>query len=246
MVFAKLDRNSLAKQVVREIRRQIFSGVLKSGERIVETEIAVAMGISRGPIREAFAELVKEGLLILYPQQGTYVKNFAIKDIEEIYTLRALLEGYAVILALDRLQEEDLNWLREVLDRISEAAEKKDLIELAQQNMQFHQKIMDLSDHELICATWRRLLAQTRMLSAMTTEFYNEPVNLRKTHETLLNALITRDKDQCKKCFEDHILVSMHELIDYMKKMPSQEGSQAILPSSPAVRPMEKADLGRE
>jgi DNA-binding GntR family transcriptional regulator len=226
MAFEKLDRNTLTKQVVRDIRRQIFSGALKSGERVVETGIAAAMGISRGPIREAFAELVKEGLLIDTPRHGTYVKNFAIKDIEEIHTLRALLEGYAVTLALDHLQEQDLNSLRDLLDRISDMAAKKDVIEVAQLNMQFHEKIMDLSEHKLLCATWRSVLAQVRMLSAMTTEYYKNPSDIRKSHEILLEALMTGDKDHSKKCFEDHILVSMNELISYMKKMEGQEIAQ--------------------
>ncbi len=225
MVFEKLDRNTLAKQVVREIRRQIFSGTLKYGERVVESEIAAAMGISRGPVREAFADLVKEGLIVIYPRQGTYVKNFEIKDIEEIYTLRALLEGYAVTLALDRLREQDLNWLRDILNHISDMAAKRDVIEVAQLNMQFHQKIMDLSEHKLLCTTWHSLLAQTRMLSAMTTEFYTNPSDIRKTHEILLEALMTGDKDHNKKCFEDHILVSMNELIAYLRKMKSPQTS---------------------
>ena len=235
MAFIKLDRNTLSKQVVRQIRRQIFSGALKSGERVVESEVAAAMGISRGPVREAFAELVKEGLLIISPRQGTYVKNFAIKDIEEIYTLRALLEGYAATLALDRLQERDLSWLRDLLDRISEMAAKKDVIEVAQLNMQFHQKILDLSDHRLLCATWRSLLAQQQMLSAMTTEFYTNLIDIRKTHEILLEALMTGDKDYNKKCFENHILVSMNELISYLRKIQGQEVSQTTLPPLLAV-----------
>jgi DNA-binding GntR family transcriptional regulator len=236
MAFKKLDRTTLAKQVVREIRRQVFSGALKSGERVVEMEIASAMGISRGPIREAFAELVKDGLLIVKPGQGTYVKNFAIKDIWEIYTLRALLEGYAVTLALDRLQEQDLNWLRDLLNSISDAAAKKDVIDVAQLNMQFHQKIMDLSEHTLLCATWRSVLAQTRMLSAMTTEFYTNPNDIRKTHELLLEALMKGDKDLNRKCFEDHILISMNELIAYLRKMQGKEDSQATLTPSPVVK----------
>ena len=229
MVFKKLERNILAKQVVREIRRQIFSGVLKSGERVVESEIAAAMGISRGPVREALAELVKEGLIIIYPRQGTYVKNFTLKDIEEIYTLRAMLEGYAVSLALDRLREQDLNSLRNILDRISEMAEKKDVIEVAELNMQFHQKILDLSDHKLVCATWHSLLAQQRMLSAMTTEFYISLIDIRRTHEILLETLMSGDKELSKKCFENHILVAMNKLISYLKNLQSQEISKTTL-----------------
>jgi DNA-binding GntR family transcriptional regulator len=93
-------------------------------------------------------------------------------------------------LALDRLQEQDLNLLRDLLNKISDAAAKKDVIDVAQLNMQFHQKIMDLSEHKLLRATWRSVLAQTRMLSAMTTEFYTNPSDIRKTHEILLEALM--------------------------------------------------------
>ncbi|HSR12008.1 MAG TPA: GntR family transcriptional regulator, partial [Thermodesulfobacteriota bacterium] len=86
------------------------------------------MCISRGPVREAIAELEKEGLLVTRPRRGTYVKRLSLKDIEEIYTLRAILEGYAVTRALDRLTREDLDLLRGILDEITAMAKKKDVI----------------------------------------------------------------------------------------------------------------------
>ena len=233
----KLNHNTIAKQVVRAIRHQIFSGALKPDERVVEAEIAAAMGISRGPVREALAELEKEGLLITYPRRGTYVKSFSLKDIEEIYTLRAIVEGYAVTRALDRLAEEDLAWLREILDEISEMAEKKDVIEVAQLNMQFHRKILELSDHRRLYATWESLLAQTQMLSAMTTEYYTSLPDIRKSHELLLDALTTRDKEHSKKCFEHHILVSMNELINHLKKMQEEGPSKATWKTKPSEIP---------
>jgi DNA-binding GntR family transcriptional regulator len=72
----------------------------------------------------------------------------------------------------------------------------------------------------------------------MTTEFYTNPNDIRKTHEILLEALITGDKEHNRKCFEDHILVSMNQLIAYLRKIQGQEDSQATLPPSPAVRPL--------
>jgi DNA-binding GntR family transcriptional regulator len=227
MAFERLNHNTLSKQVVREIRRQIFSGVLKPDERVVESEIAAAMGISRGPVREAFAELEKEGLIVTNPRKGTYVKNFSLKDIEEIYTLRAMLEGYAVTLAFDRLQEQDLNYLRELLKQITEMAGKKDVIEVARLNMQFHRKILELSDHKRLYDTWQSLLAQTQMLSAMTTEYYTSLIDIRKSHEILLRALVKGDKGYIKKCFEDHILNSMNELIAHLRTMQEKGASQA-------------------
>lgn len=226
MTFEKLNHNTLSKQVVRELRRQIFSGSLKPNQRVVESEIAAAMGISRGPVREAFAELEKEGLIVTKPRKGTYVKSFSFKDIEEIYTLRAILEGYAVGLALDRLNEQELEYLKDLLRKITEMAEKKDVIEVARLNMQFHRKILELSGHKRLYSAWQSLLAQTQMLSAMTTEYYTSLIDIRKSHETLLHALVTGDRGQIRKCFEDHILNSMRELISYLKSMQEQGEAQ--------------------
>jgi DNA-binding GntR family transcriptional regulator len=227
MAFERLNHTTLSNQVVREIRRQIFSGVLKPDERVVEAEVAAAMGISRGPVREAFAELEKEGLILTKPRKGTYVKSFSFKDIEEIYTLRAILEGYAVTLAFDRLQENDLNYLRDLLKQITEMAEKKDVIAVARLNMQFHRKILELSDHKRLYDTWQSLLAQTQMLSAMTTEYYTSLIDIRKSHEILLKALVKGGKGHIKKCFEDHILNSMKELIAHLKAMQEKGAFQA-------------------
>jgi len=225
MAFEKLNHNTLSKQVVRAIRHQIFSGSLRPNQRVVEAEIAAEMGISRGPVREALAELEKEGLIITYPRKGTYVKSFELKDIEEIYTLRALLEGFAVSLALDRFREQDLAYLRDLLDQIVEMAEKKDVIEVSRLNMQFHKKIMELSNHKRLYDSWQTLLAQTQMLSAMTTEYYTSLIDIRKSHKILLDALVTGDRDHIKRSFEHHILKSMSELLDFLKKMKEEGAS---------------------
>lgn len=225
MAFEKLNHNTLSKQVVRAVRHQIFSGVLRPNQRVVEAEIATEMGISRGPVREALAELEKEGLIITYPRKGTYVKSFELKDIEEIYTLRALLEGFGVSLALDRVQEQDLAYLRDLLDLIVEMAEKKDVIEVSRLNMQFHKKIMELSNHKRLYDSWQSLLAQTQMLSAMTTEYYTSLIDIKKSHKVLLDALVTGDRDHIKRSFELHILKSMNELLDFLKKMKEERTS---------------------
>ena len=145
------------------------------------------------------------------------------------------MEGYAVTLALDHLQEQDLNWLRNILNQVSDMAEKKDVIEVSRLNMQFHRKILALSGHQRLSDTWQSLLAQTQMLSAMTTEFYTKLIDIRKSHEILLEALRTGDKDHNKKCFEDHILISMNELIDYLNKMQEEGLSPTTLGAQPII-----------
>ena len=213
----------MSNQVVRAIRRQIFSGELKPDERVVEATIAQAMGISRGPVREALLELEKEGLIINYPRKGTYVNSFTYKDIEEIYTLRALLEGHAVSLIHPGLKEEDLNRLKNILDDINLAADGKDILEVARLNMEFHKDICRLSGHQRLYSTWKSLRAQTQMLSAMTTEYYTRVEDIRKNHDILIDALIQSDTAYAKDVFEKHILKSMHELIAYLKSMEKKQ-----------------------
>jgi DNA-binding GntR family transcriptional regulator len=222
MTFEKLDHTNLSKKVVRAIRHQIFSGVLKADERVVESEIARALGISRGPVREALVELEREGLIITYPRKGTYVTNFTDKDIEEIYTLRALLEGHAVTRALDRLEGQDLDRLKDLLNEIGETAEKNDNIDVAQLDMQFHEEICKLADHKRLYDTWKSLLAQIQMLSATATEYYTNVKDVRKRHEVLVDALVKGDRGYVKECFEQHILNSMNGLISHLKKMRGQ------------------------
>jgi DNA-binding GntR family transcriptional regulator len=227
MTFEKLDHTNLSKKVVRAIRHQIFSGVLKSDDRVVESEIARALGISRGPVREALVELEREGLIITYPRKGTYVTSFTYKDIEEIYTLRALLEGYAVTQALDRIKEQDSSRLKEILNEISETADKKDNIDVAQLDMQFHEEICKLADHKRLYNTWKSLLAQIQMLSATATEYYISVKDVRKRHEILVDALNKGDKGYVRDCFEKHILNSMNGLISHLRKM-REEGPHKV------------------
>jgi GntR family transcriptional regulator of gluconate operon len=212
-----IEMLTISQQVVRLIRRRIFSGILQPGERVIESKIAEEMDISRGPVREAIKELENDGLIVTHPRKGSYIIKLADKDIEEILTLRALLEGHAVTLAIDNLKEQDFSRLRGILNDISEHAIKQDVLGVARVNMQFHEEICRLSGHQRLYFAWKTLLGPIRMLSAMTTEFYTKVEEIRAHHENLLDSLIKGDKIYAKGCFEKHILNSMHQLFQYLR-----------------------------
>lgn len=215
MPFDQIPRTNLSGQVVKAVRRQILSGELKPGERVVEAEIARALGISRAPVREAFVELDREGLIATYPRKGTYVNRFTEKDVEEIYALRALLEGYAAARAC--LNPEDLKRLRKIIAQMC-ISENPNFVEL---HAQFHEEICKFADHRRFYSCWKSLLAQTRMLSSVAAE--PERIrNLReigKDHKALVEALLRGDKARIKETFERHILNAMDRLIGYLRKM---------------------------
>lgn len=230
MPFERLEPNTLVKQVSQIIRGQIISGALKSNERIIETKIAEELGISRGPVREALGELKKDGLIVIIPRKGAYIRNFTQKDIEEIYTLRALLEGFAAKLAIDKINEQALAELRSILDKIEEMASRNDIVEVGHYNMRFHEEVCKLSGHQRILDIWHDLLGQIQVLSAMATHFYMDFESIKKSHEILMDSLIRRDRIYAKECFENHILNYMRELIQHVKRIQEQRPSTEKIP----------------
>ena len=85
----------LGQQVSHILTEAILEGVLKGGDQLVEAELQKQFGISRSPLREAFRDLEKKGLVFIIPRKGTYVKQLSRKDIEDNFPVRAMLEGLA-------------------------------------------------------------------------------------------------------------------------------------------------------
>ena len=106
-----LNHQTLSDNVAGLIRKMIFNGTLKPGERINQAQLAETLNISRGPIREALRMLQNEGLIKHETNRGTFVTTLSSQDAYEIYTLRALLEGEAAQLAIPNLTDKDFTRL---------------------------------------------------------------------------------------------------------------------------------------
>ncbi len=117
------------------------------------------MGISRGPVREALLVLDQEGLVETNPRKGSRVARITIKDIREMYTLRALLEGFAVTLFMDDVTDERIAYLEKALVDLAQAVSNKDVIDIARKNLVFHEIIIVNSNHGRLLSAWKSLQA---------------------------------------------------------------------------------------
>lgn len=214
----KINDTSISKQVVRALRQQIFSGQLKPGEKVPESKIAEEMGISRGPVREALLVLEQEGLVATSPRRGSRVVQITMRDIREMYTLRALLEGYAVTLFMDNITKEGIDELENALAELKQAVINKDVIDISRKNLLFHEIIMTRAKHRRLLTAWKSLQAQSRMLSSMATEYYLGLEDLYQHHVELEDVIRSGDKRKAKKAFEKHILNSLDQLIISLQK----------------------------
>jgi len=203
--FTPVSETSLRDQVADSIRRAIDAGVLSPGQRLVEAEIANQMGTSRAPVREAIRLLEQEGIVTNIPRRGSFIVELEEKDIEEIYSLRIILELLAVQEALP-LSVETLATLQELVDEMNDAADTNDMGMLVERDLEFHKTLVIQAEHGRLLEAWQRLSAQLRLFMAMKDKLYENPHDVADTHIPLLDALSAGDVEEAQSIIGEHIL----------------------------------------
>jgi DNA-binding GntR family transcriptional regulator len=158
----RLERSSFRDQAAGLLREQILAGRYASGSRLNEVEIAAAMGISRGPLREALQRLVVEGLVEVVPHRGAVVRTFTPVELRQMYEFRDMVESGAARLAAARASEDGVESLGTML-----VATDKLLRHTARApypvSHDFHRRILELSGNPSLRQAGLELLTQVRI-----------------------------------------------------------------------------------
>lgn len=126
-----LDNYKPLRDVVFEsLRKAIVEGSLKPGQRLMEVQLAEQLGVSRTPVREAIRKLELEGFVIMLPRKGAYVADMSVKDIIDVLEVRSALEGLAANLAAERMDEKEVENLKEISESLNVAMEGGNLDEI--------------------------------------------------------------------------------------------------------------------
>jgi DNA-binding GntR family transcriptional regulator len=197
---------TLVNTVVERLRESILFGLFAPGERIVEAELARELGISRGPVREALALLEKDGIIVNIPRKGKFVLGFDAKLVDEIYSLRGVLEPYATQLLIESLTEEKREALEDALRQIEAAADAGDVLLLAEKDIEFHNRLYELADHELLRQTWNENIAgKLRMLLNITTRTHEPLIDTGSNHRILVEAILAKERRRTRQLVTRHI-----------------------------------------
>lgn len=215
-VLAPAERQIISKQVVENIRQAIFKGHLKQGEHIIEEQIAEAMEISRGPIREALVELEKEGLVERKTHRGTFVVNLTKDDAEEIHSLRLVLEQLAFEYAIKSAGPQDLIEMENIVNEIDNLIEENFNINKAiELDLKFHEFLVKSSKHKRLINYWMDLLSQTRIvLLSRVTSFpgiFNQEAN--SLHRDIIDAIRKKDLQYGTEILKKHLDKSFINLL---------------------------------
>jgi DNA-binding GntR family transcriptional regulator len=162
-------RRVLADEVTDDIRQAIIRHELEPTRKLAEDQLAAQLGVSRGPVREAIMRLEREGLVTVERHRGATVASWSRKDIDEIYSLRSVLEKLAIELACKNATPIDIDRMEEVLKEYSELSESsRTPQELSRLDVLFHTALFMASHHERLIKTWEILCSQIRTFLVYT------------------------------------------------------------------------------
>ena len=163
-----LDAPSLVELAVRRLRAEIVSGAVAPGERLVEEQLTRRLGISRAPLREALRLLGQQGLVEHLPRRGVRVVSLSSRDIDELFSLRDVLERYALQCALGHGGVPDADGLsaaRAAVERMERAA-GGEAAEQAAAHQAFHLTLVALAGHQHLMRVYEPLLLQLQLYMA--------------------------------------------------------------------------------
>jgi len=214
-----LQSHSLTTLVRRELERRILAGELEPGDKLTEEDIAGALNVSRGPVREAFRALEQAGLVRTEKNRGVFVRQVSVEDADEIYEVRAGLDELIGRLLAERIQPGQLMELRDLLKKMQKAARAKSVDGYYPLNVKFHDRLAEFTGNRTLVAHYRRLVNELHLYRRETLARGPDsfPISTRE-HSEIVDALARRDGDRAGKLMYEHAMESRDRLHAALEK----------------------------
>jgi DNA-binding GntR family transcriptional regulator len=212
MVLGIVAHRTIHDQVYQALYQAILDGRLEPGSRLIETDLSVALGVSRGPVREAIRRLESEGLLLTRAHRDTHVISLSGPDVIELYSVRAVLEGFAAVSALPILRADHLAAMERELDDLDRAAIAQDWDRVAILDAQWHAHITTAAANKRLTTLWTNSNGPLRVLFARIASTIYRPKDVIERHAALLDQLRTAEPGAIELAIREHYLSSAHRL----------------------------------
>lgn len=206
--IALMQSSSLPTLVQRELTQQIIAGDLPAGAKLNEVDVALRLGVSRGPVREAFRALEESGLVRFEKNRGVFVRQVSLEEADEIFELRALLDEYAGRRAAKNATPGDISALQKLVDRMAIAAARGDVDEYYALNLEFHDRIVDLAGNAKLAMLYRRLVNELHLYRrAALGAAGNLPVSVGE-HRAIIERIAAHQPAAAGRLLHDHVVQS--------------------------------------
>jgi phosphonate utilization transcriptional regulator len=186
----------------------ILSGDLAAGAKLREAEVAAMLGVSRGPVREAFRALEESGLVRLEKNRGVFVRQIGIHEADEIFELRAVLDEFAGRRAAQGATPAEASELRALVERMEKAVGRGDVDAYHAGNLAFHDRIVELAGNAKLTLLYRRLVNELSLhRRAALGQAGILPVSARE-HRAIVEHIAARQVTAAGRALYEHAMAS--------------------------------------
>lgn len=212
-------------RIAEAIRQAIVGGELLPGQRINESELAAAHAISRTPIREALRMLQQEGLVVVKPRRGAFVKPLGPEEALEVYAVKSMTEGFAARLATQRMSDQDLERLAGYFARMEREADQPTGQRYLEASRVFHDFIMEAARNGTLLEIYRGLERKIHWLRGLSLSRPDRiPASLAE-HRAILDAMRRREAELAERLTRDHVERAGAELAPFLETLLAEAPS---------------------
>ena len=239
--IALLQAHSLTSAVQAEIERLILCGDLAPGAKLTEAMLAVRLGVSRGPIREAFRILEEAGLVKLEKNRGVFVRSIPLAEAMEIYDLRAMVDESAGRQLAERItpdQQKELRSMVEQMERLLKEGHNSPASDPYHRlNLAFHDRIVEFVGNRKLIDLYRRLVKELSLFRRVNlADGQQIPVSVQE-HRAILKAIAAGDADGAGRALRAHALESKQRTLNNHASPAVAAGRIDAAPHSAARKP---------
>lgn len=222
---SQMLRRTITDTLIDELREEIRSGKIKPGSRLRQLEVAERFGVSSTPVREAFAALEREGMLVSSPHRGVVVFHPTVKDLQETYDIRIPLEAVATKKAVENMTERDLDALDDLLGQMGASTTQP--TQYNRLNQAFHERIYRASGRPKL----EKLIADLREASAAYLRLYATLAptaeQTQQEHTRIVEACRARDPQAAAEAVEEHLRHTVERVSEGLPDVAGEDGSPA-------------------
>lgn len=207
---AERQATSLPQMIVEELERMIITGALTAGDRINESALAIRLGVSRGPVREACRHLERSRLVEARTNRGMFVRAISVEEAAQLYDIRASLFGLAGRLAAARFTDDEADAIDTMIRRLDLATSMDDYYPL---NVELHRHLVGLSGNPRLVELYDNVSKELHLFRRHGLERPTARHTSNDEHRNILDRLRARDAETASQLMEAHILAGKSRLL---------------------------------
>ncbi len=249
--IALLQSSSLTNVVQQEIERAILVGEYAPGSKLIEAALALKLGVSRGPVREAFRMLEEAGLVRNEKNRGVFVRDIPIDEAMEIFDLRAVMDELVGRQLAKNIKPAQTKEIKGLVDAMEKAVKVHDAYNYHLLNLKFHDRLVEMAGNRKLTEIYRKLIKELSLFRRLNlADGWLMPISASE-HRQIVKAIVSGDADVAGKAMFDHVIESKERTIDNDLRRQARLQATATVNStinkSDKARPADESpDLSRE